>query len=67
MSFALRYFGSLREALGRERERIDPPSHILTVDDLIGRLSAPGEPYAWCMPAAAVSMLPERRSLPATR
>jgi hypothetical protein len=53
--------------LGRERERIDPPSHILTVDDLIGRLSAPGEPYAWCMPAAAVSMLPERRSLPATR
>ncbi|HEV2747393.1 MAG TPA: MoaD/ThiS family protein [Allosphingosinicella sp.] len=42
----LLYFGALREALGRDVERIDPPSHVLTVDDLIAWLSERGEPYA---------------------
>jgi molybdopterin synthase sulfur carrier subunit len=42
----LLYFGALREALGRDVERIDPPSHILTVEDMIDWLSARGEPYA---------------------
>ena len=38
MSINLLYFGSLREALGRDRERIDPPSHVLSVEDLIAWL-----------------------------
>ena len=42
----LLYFGSLRESLGRERERVDPPSHVLTLADLIAWLAARGEPYA---------------------
>src|SRR3546814_9719794 len=39
------YFGSLREALGRDGERIDPPSHVLTVEDLLNWMSERGEPY----------------------
>jgi sulfur-carrier protein len=39
------YFGSLREALGRDGERIDTPSHVLTIDDLLGWLGERGEPY----------------------
>ena len=42
----LLYFGRLRDDLGRDREQIDPPSHVLTVEDLIGWLSDRGEPYA---------------------
>ena len=42
----LLYFGTLRDALGKDAERIDPPSHVLTVADLIGWLEARGEPYA---------------------
>ena len=42
----LLYFGSLREALGRERERVDPPSHVLTIPDLVAWLAERGEPYA---------------------
>jgi molybdopterin synthase catalytic subunit/molybdopterin converting factor small subunit len=42
---ALLYFGELREAIGRDGDRIDPPSHVLTIDDLIGWLEARGEPY----------------------
>lgn len=40
------YFGSLREALGRDEERVDPPSHVLTIEDLRQWLVARGEPYA---------------------
>jgi molybdopterin synthase sulfur carrier subunit len=40
------YFGSLREALGRERERVDPPSHVLTIADLTAWLAGRGEPWA---------------------
>ena len=42
----LLYFGSLREALGRERERVDPPSHVLTLADLIAWLAERGEPWS---------------------
>ena len=42
----LLYFGSLREALGRERERVDPPSHVLTIEDLVAWLAERGEPYS---------------------
>ncbi|HEX8669061.1 MAG TPA: MoaD/ThiS family protein [Allosphingosinicella sp.] len=46
MPVDLLYFGALREALGRDGERVDPPSHILTVDDLVAWLGEQGEPYA---------------------
>jgi molybdopterin synthase sulfur carrier subunit len=39
------YFGSLREALGRDGERVDPPSHVLTIDDLLSWMAERGEPY----------------------
>jgi sulfur-carrier protein len=42
----LLYFGALRDALGRDGERIDQPSHILTIDDLVAWLRTRGEPYA---------------------
>ena len=42
----LLYFGSLREALARDGERIDPPSHVLTISDLVSWLAERGEPYA---------------------
>jgi sulfur-carrier protein len=41
----LLYFGRLREALGRDVERIDPPSHVLTIEDLVAWLVARGAPY----------------------
>ena len=41
----LLYFGELREAIGRDGERIDPPSHVLTVEDLIRWLAGRGAPY----------------------
>jgi sulfur-carrier protein len=40
------YFGSLREALGRDGERVDPPSHVLTIEDLRQWLTARGEPHS---------------------
>jgi molybdopterin synthase sulfur carrier subunit len=46
MSVDLLFFGSLREALGHERERADLPSHVLTVADLVAWLAARGEPFA---------------------
>jgi molybdopterin converting factor small subunit len=46
MPIDILYFGSLRQALGRERERADLPSHVLSVDDLVGWLVERGEPYA---------------------
>ena len=39
------YFGHLREALGRDGERIDTPTHVLTIDDLLNWLSERAEPY----------------------
>ena len=40
------YFGPLREALGRDVDRVDTPSHVLTISDLIFWLAARGGAYA---------------------
>ncbi len=42
----LLYFGAIRDPLGRDTERVDTPSHVLTVDDLVGWLRERGEPHA---------------------
>ena len=46
MSIDLLYLGALRETLGRDGERIDPPSHVLTVADLVRWMADREEPYA---------------------
>jgi molybdopterin synthase sulfur carrier subunit len=46
MPLDLLFFGRLRETLGRDRERVEPPSHVLTVDDLVAWLVEQGEPWA---------------------
>jgi len=52
----LLYFGSIREVLGRDTERVDTPSHVLTVDDLVewlrGQSGAHGEALAGTVLAA---------------
>ena len=53
MSIDLVYLGALRETLGRDGERVDPPSHILTVADLVGWMAAREEPYASAFADAA--------------
>jgi molybdopterin synthase sulfur carrier subunit len=45
MPIDILYFGDVREGLGRDGERIDPPSHVLTIEDLVGWLSERGAPY----------------------
>lgn len=40
------YYGRLRDEIGRDREAVDLPSHVLTVEDLIAWLRARGEPHA---------------------
>jgi molybdopterin synthase sulfur carrier subunit len=40
------YYGSFREAVGRDSERVEPPSHVLTIKDLVEWLATQGEPYA---------------------
>ena len=49
----LLYYGQLRDAIGRDREAVDPPSHVLTVEDLIGWLRKRGEPHASALAAAS--------------
>jgi molybdopterin synthase sulfur carrier subunit len=46
MPLDLLFFGALRESLGRDGERVDPPSHVLTAEDLLAWLVEQGEPYA---------------------
>ena len=46
MSIDLVYLGALRDTMGRDGERIDPPSHVLTVADLIRWMAARGDRYA---------------------
>jgi sulfur-carrier protein len=43
------YYGSLRDAIGRDREEIEPPSHVLTVEDLLAWLRGRGAPYVAAM------------------
>jgi molybdopterin synthase sulfur carrier subunit len=45
MPLDLLYFGDVRGGLGRDGERIDPPSHVLTIEDLVAWLSERGAPY----------------------
>lgn len=42
----LLYFGRIRDALGRDTERVDTPSHVLTVDDLLRWLQEQSEAHA---------------------
>ena len=46
MLIDLLYFGAIRDALGRDTERVDTPSHVLTVDDLVAWLRERGGAYA---------------------
>ena len=45
-SLDILYYGYLRDAIGRDRETVDVPSHVLTVEDLVGWLRQRGEPHA---------------------
>ena len=40
------YYGRLRDEIGRDREHVDLPSHVLTVEDLLAWLRDAGEPHA---------------------
>ncbi|WP_114952167.1 MoaD/ThiS family protein [Sphingosinicella terrae] len=40
------YYGRFRDAIGRDREEVDLPSHVLTVDDLIAWLRGRGDPHS---------------------
>ena len=41
----LLYYGRLRDQIGRDREPVDLPSHVLTVEDLLAWLRERGEPH----------------------
>ena len=40
------YYGRLRDDIGLDREPVELPSHILTIEDLLGWLKERGEPHA---------------------
>jgi sulfur-carrier protein len=40
------YYGRLRDSVGLDREAVDLPSHVLTVEDLVEWLKGRGEPHA---------------------
>ena len=40
------YYGRLRDELGRDREPVDVPSHVLTVEDLLVWLRDQSEAHA---------------------
>ena len=46
------YYGRLRDEIGRDREHLDLPSHVLTVDDLLEWLRGRGEPHASALAGA---------------
>ena len=46
MALDLLYFAWVREGIGRDGERVEPPADVVTVADLIGWLAARGEGYA---------------------
>ena len=46
MPLDLLYFGAFRDSLGRDGERVDPPSHVVTVGDLVHWLAGRGGAYA---------------------
>lgn len=48
------YFGRLRDEIGRDREQVDLPSHVLTVEDLLAWLCERGEPHASALAGGAI-------------
>lgn len=40
------YYGRLRDEIGLDREAVDLPSHVLTLNDLLAWLRGRGEPHA---------------------
>lgn len=46
MPIDLLFFGALRDTLGRDSERVDPPSHVVTVEALVEWLAGRGGAYA---------------------
>ena len=46
MAVELVYFAWVREAIGRDGERVDPPAAVATVADLLDWLSARGDGHA---------------------
>ena len=40
------YYGRLRDEIGLDREAVEVPSHVLSVDDLLAWLKARGDPHA---------------------
>lgn len=51
MSLTIKYFASLREAIGFEEESIELPANVKTAADLRACLCARGEPYATALAA----------------
>jgi molybdopterin synthase sulfur carrier subunit len=47
------YYGRLRDEIGLDREEVDVPSHVLTVEDLLGWLRERGDPHAAALRDAA--------------
>ena len=47
------YYGRLRDEIGRDRELVELPSHVLTVEDLLGWLRGRGEPHSSALAAGA--------------
>jgi sulfur-carrier protein len=43
----LRYFAWVRERIGKPEEEIDLPASVVTIEQLIGWLSARGDEYAY--------------------
>lgn len=46
MAIDLLYFAWVREAVGQGGERVDPPAHVATVDDLLEWLAGRSEGHA---------------------
>lgn len=46
MAVDLLYFAWVREAIGRDGERVDPPASVATVRDLVGWLAERGGGHA---------------------
>ena len=40
------YYGRFRDEIGLDREQVDLPSHVLTVEDLIAWLRDRGDPHS---------------------
>ena len=50
------YYGRFRDEIGCDRERFDPPSHVVTVADLVTWLRDLGGPHALAFSVEADAM-----------